>query len=295
MNSVDVSVLIATRNRPALLEQCLAALGANTRPPREILIADQSDGDETEALVRRAASGPIPLRYRRLAPAGKSAAVNQISVLALGEFLAMTDDDVFVDRTWLESFARVQARHPDADAFCGRVLPEAGTSAENYLQLVTDEREHWIERRGNPLNTGFCGANRFVRRRTLVALHGLDVRFGPGAAFKSAEDGELAYRLTRSGSRILYSPEIFVYHSAWRQGTDTADLQRRYAFGLGAFAGHYLRRGDPVPALWFAKKLAYKTRVLAFGAARRDRNRVADGWRHLHGGARGFWRGLTAR
>src|SRR5262245_19673714 len=144
MNPVDASVLIATRNRPALLERCLAAILANTRSPREVIVADQSDNDATEATTRR-----LGLVYRRFEPRGKSAAVNRAAELAQGEFLALTDDDVLVEPSWLERFDELRRENPETDAFCGGLLPETGTRPETYLNLVLGAEPRWIGRRGN--------------------------------------------------------------------------------------------------------------------------------------------------
>src|SRR5438270_299876 len=50
---VDVSVLIPTVGRAELLEQCLRSLERCRPRAREILVVDQSDGDEVAAVVPR--------------------------------------------------------------------------------------------------------------------------------------------------------------------------------------------------------------------------------------------------
>ena len=52
---MKISVLIATCNRAVLLRKCIDSLLAATEPAHEVIIVDQSDGPETESLVRQTA------------------------------------------------------------------------------------------------------------------------------------------------------------------------------------------------------------------------------------------------
>lgn len=290
---MKISVLIATCNRATLLRKCIASLLANTRPAHEIVIADQSDGPETEALVRELAGGPAPLRYVRMDRRGKSRALNEAIRLSGGDFLALTDDDVEVDREWLETIEALHAKHPSVTAFCGRVLPEPDSDPSTYYNLVTSTRPRWITRSTNPLAPAFCGANIVVQRSVMLEVGGYNVHFGPGGLFRNNDDGDLAYRLTRHGEELLYAPEMFVYHSAWRGETDTDALKLEYTYSLGAFAGYYMRRGHLRPALYLARKGLFKSRQLVLSCLSRDRSKNVDARIQLRGLSRGFCKGLA--
>jgi GT2 family glycosyltransferase len=290
---MKISVLIATCNRAALLRTCLRSLLANSRLPDEVVVADQSDGAETETLVRELAAGTGRLRYLRLERRGKSRALNEALRASEGDLLALTDDDVEVDEHWLETIEALSTRHPQAVAFCGRVLPEPGSDPAGYYNLVLSTEPRWITRATNPLTPGFCGANIAVRRSTLLQVGGYNAHFGPGGLFRNNDDGELAYRLTRHGGRLLFAPELFVYHSSWRREQDTDDLKLEYTYSLGAFAGYYLRRGHLRPALYLVKKWLFKARQLVLGGLVRDRAKIADARIQLRGLRRGLFRGLA--
>jgi glycosyltransferase involved in cell wall biosynthesis len=96
-----VSVILATRNRAALLAETLDAL-AKQRWPRdrfEIVVADNGSTDDTRILVEsfaRADDTPV-VRYLFVAEPGKSHAVNAALRFARGDVLAFTDDDVLPD------------------------------------------------------------------------------------------------------------------------------------------------------------------------------------------------------
>jgi len=71
-----------------------------------------------------------------------------------------------------------------------------------------------------------------------------DERLGAGAAFRSAEDNDLGYRLLEAGYRVLYVPEAVVYHRAWRSSREYVPLRWSYGFGRGAFFAKHLNRHD---------------------------------------------------
>jgi GT2 family glycosyltransferase len=288
-----ISVLIATCNRATLLRKCIASLLSNTRPPDEIVVADQSDGPETEALLREAGADSTRLRYLRMECRGKSRALNQALRASRGDFLALTDDDVEVDERWIETIETLSTKYPKAAGFCGRVLPEPGSDPATYYNLVLSTQSRWITRSGNPLTPGFCGANIAVRRSALLEVGGYNAHFGPGGLFRNNDDGELAYRLTRHGERLLYAPELFVYHSSWREEQDTDDLKLEYTYSLGAFAGYYLRRSHLRPALYLAKKGLFKARQLVLGLLVRDRSKIDDARIQLRGLGGGLCKGLA--
>ncbi|MBI4383390.1 MAG: glycosyltransferase [Nitrospinae bacterium] len=290
---MKISVLIATRNRPGLLRAALRSIQQNQRLPDEIVVIDQS-GDGTSRAVVEEFKATLPnVVHEPMAPLGKSKALNRAIEIASGRFLVFTDDDVRVDEHWLETFDKLIAQYPQAGAFCGRMLPETGSSPEDYLNLVLRQEPGWIDRRYNPLNSGFVGANMGVRRETLINVGGFNELFGPGALFRSNNDGELAHRLVRSGTDIMFCPELVVYHSAWRKESDNRDLKFNYAFGLGAFPAYYLKQGDVRPFFYLCAKFPRKLRRLLIGVCLLQKERMLDGYLHIKGFILGFWKGLV--
>ena len=111
-----VSVIIATRNRSALLAHTLEALRLQHWPRErfEVIVADNGSCDDTRGVVLRAAQGPDApsLRYLFVAAAGKSHAVNAALEIARGELFALTDDDVRAEPAWLERHRRRRSNGP---------------------------------------------------------------------------------------------------------------------------------------------------------------------------------------
>ena len=86
-----ISVVIATRDRAALLERTLDALCGQLSPgcPFEILVVDNGSVDATSAVVAAAAHrSHVPVVYLREEKPGKSHALNTAVAHARGDLLA---------------------------------------------------------------------------------------------------------------------------------------------------------------------------------------------------------------
>jgi len=88
--SLAISVLVTTRDRPALLADALASIARQTFPPCEIRIADT--GTEAVADLGRRLGG-IPLVLVRAPGASAAQARNLIAAQARGHVFALLDDD----------------------------------------------------------------------------------------------------------------------------------------------------------------------------------------------------------
>ncbi len=90
MNEPSVSVIIPTRNRSALLRRALESVGAQTRPPQEIIVVDDGSTDDTAQWV----DVDFPqVHYLRQPHRGVAAARNNGIGAATGEWIAFLDSD----------------------------------------------------------------------------------------------------------------------------------------------------------------------------------------------------------
>src|SRR2546428_3615776 len=122
---LDVSVLICTRDRSALVEGCLDSVLACSPAPVEVVVVDQSRDQATRQAVDRRQGAAVPVRYVRGIGKGLSRAKNQGIANCAAAVIAFTDDDCLVDPRWVEALTGpiVSGR---AEAVVGRTLPERG-------------------------------------------------------------------------------------------------------------------------------------------------------------------------
>jgi len=260
--------------------------------PREVIIVDQSDGEETAKLVRRF-QGEYPgiISYLRTSRIGKSHGLNIAVQEAQANIVCFTDDDCVVPPDWLEKIDTEMKRF-EAACVTGKVLPRDKGGKDDYLNLVLADEYKMASRRTNPWKLGCSGCNMAIRKEVFQKIGYFDESLGPGALFKSALDGDIVYRLLKGGLRVLYSPMLRVYHAGWRGPRDLDELRHAYALGLGAFAAKYLRQGDLYPFLMISHKFLLKLRRLILGIILFQRVRLRDGYLHLVGLLQGFFQGL---
>lgn len=114
-----VSVVIPTYNRAADLEETLASVVGQTVPPIEAIVVDDSTDDEVERLVGRlsatfAGAGVRLVYMRNPREKGNTTAKNAGAAVSKGDVVLILDDDVTLDRGYVEEILRVYEAHPEA-------------------------------------------------------------------------------------------------------------------------------------------------------------------------------------
>jgi glycosyltransferase involved in cell wall biosynthesis len=276
---VFVSIVIATRNRSALLGQTLAVLAGQQWPAEqlEIIVADNGSTDSTCAVVEQAARrhGSPAVRYLFVPQPGKSHAVNAALELARGELIAFTDDDVQPAPEWIQ--ALVQAvEETGADFVAGRIKPiweiepPAWMSPALYGVLAIPDngpaRLPISADRPGSVNVMPIGANMAVRADVIARLGGLRTDLGKlSGSLRTGEDHEFFLRLLHAGYRGVYEPLALVGHFVpasrlersyfrrwlYQNGRDVSRLERGYVTSVPFMLGvpRYLWRTLAADAL----------------------------------------------
>jgi glycosyltransferase involved in cell wall biosynthesis len=269
----SLTIAICTRNRADRLARLLRSLdpivGTAAFPSIEVLIIDNGSTDHTRDVARTFETA----RHVVEARAGLNFARNRAVVEARGQLIAFLDDDVVVDRGWLQGLAVAWQSRPDAGGYSGLVLPyRLDTQAQIMFERRGGFRRGFrrIEFRSahhhNPLfpvGAGSVGAgcNMAFHRDLLVQLGGFDEALDTGAPLPGGGDLDIFYRVLRSGRPIIYEPSYAVHHE---HRETLRELKRQYwSWGLGFMA--FLvksRRTDPglrdrhhaMIAWWFARQ-----------------------------------------
>lgn len=214
---VDISVIVATRNRAASLEDTLRSLAHQETGARfsyEVVVADNGSTDRTPGAVQSLMGRyPVPLRYAQEARPGKSHALNAGMRAARGAVFAFTDDDVEAAPAWLTGlWAALQ--ETGAGAAGGRILPKwLGARPEwitdAYLKDgrlgCVDYGDRRVTSREDP-HCQWVGGNVAIRRDVADTLGGYDVRMRRG------QDTEFFRRCLQGGVTVVYEPSAVVYH-----------------------------------------------------------------------------------
>jgi glycosyltransferase involved in cell wall biosynthesis len=109
-----LSVVIPAKDDAEMLERCLKALTAQTRPADEIIVVDNRSTDATAAVARR--HGAVVVAEERR---GITAAASRGYDEARGELIARCDADSIPDPSWLARIEGFLEGRPDAVAVTG--------------------------------------------------------------------------------------------------------------------------------------------------------------------------------
>lgn len=210
MSDLAVSVVVATRNRPARLERLLAALRAQDLDPStfEIVVVDDGSTAPTAAVLDRAAQHPAPAirRERNDSARGPASARNRGWRAARAPLIAFTDDDCRPVPGWLSAGIQGHRTSPDA-------IVQGLTEPDPHDRANASVLSHTICR--TELGPSYETCNVFYPRAVLERLAGFDESFGPRAA---GEDTDLAWRALDAGSPAVFAPDAVVYHAVDRLG-----------------------------------------------------------------------------
>jgi cellulose synthase/poly-beta-1,6-N-acetylglucosamine synthase-like glycosyltransferase len=250
---MDISLIIATRNRSRQLVRCLDAV-QQMRFDRawEFIIVDNGSGDDTGMVVQGLIDNiSISTTYAVEQKPGKSNALNTALKIARGEVLAFTDDDCYPAPDFLSSVSSA-FKDPALGYVTGRILlhdPEdARMTIKESTTPVTFPARSFI-----PCGE-VSGANMAFRREVLCHIGGFDPFFGPGSRFQAvAEDLDLAGRASAAGWKGQYRPEIVVRHHHGRKASDIPRLVKSYGIGIGAYHMKLLLDGGEFR--WFIQSL----------------------------------------
>jgi GT2 family glycosyltransferase len=244
---VRLAVCICTSDRPDVIKNALDSVVAQSRPADEVIVVDQSDGSETERIVRAAQQLEPRVSYLHIAEKGLSRAYNVGAYSTSAEIIAFTDDDCVAPPDWLDAILRCFEEDPAVGLLYGQVLVPQLLRARQSVDGVTPFLPIPSRRRMNQ-REGFrvfgMGANFAVRRIVLEDIGGFDEMLGGGGPLQSAQDFDFSYRAFRRGHSILLAPEVAVDHYAFRAQHEWRRTLRSYGIGMGGFYGKHVRLGD---------------------------------------------------
>ena len=227
----DVTVVIPVRDRAAMLERCLAALGGRYR----VVVVD--DGSRDPRAVAEAVSRHGAALIRRDINGGPGAARNTALESVTSDLVAFIDSDCVPFPGWIEQLAPHLA-DPLVAAIAPRITGLASgswagryTSASGSLDLGARAARVLPRSPVSYVPT----AALLVRRAALLAA-------GFDESMRIGEDVDLIWRLHEAGWRIRYEPAVQVAHH--EPATWPALLARRYRYGTSAAP---LAAGTPAP------------------------------------------------
>jgi GT2 family glycosyltransferase len=218
-----VSIVVPTRNRPALLMRVIEALTHQSYNHFEIIVVDQSD-EENHLIEPLIAGSSRPLRIIRDRAKGAARARNIGLRDAKGELVLYLEDDLEIPGCDLVE-NHVQAYDDGrVGGTSGRVIETINRSSRGPVGRVypvlcvpggngNGDLRQFIET--------VKGGNMSFRRDLLEQVHGFDERFGQPCMY---EETDVSLKIRRLGYRLLFLPDASVVHLSAPSGGQRANF-----------------------------------------------------------------------
>ncbi len=206
----SISVLIASRNRPAEVQKCIESVLRQSTQPLEIVVLDDgSDVPLKDGISLDPAAVSIKW-LRNEAPTGVSGARNTLVENADGEILVFIDDDAWlIGDDALDKVYRIFESDAEVGIVAFKIHLHSPESGE--LQVPFTKRslakDPSISTRPQKASY-FVGAGHAIKKSVFERCGPYPVEFVYGH-----EELDLSYRAINHGFTTLYEPEIAVVHA----------------------------------------------------------------------------------
>lgn len=206
MESPFISIIIPTYNRKDLLKKCMISLANQTYPKDrfEVIIVDDGSTDGTEKIITNYIN-ILKVKYLKEKNQGPAIARNRGSTVAKGEIIGFLDDDVVVNKHWIENVIKYFEQH-DIGGVEGKVLAYKNDPITPFTHVVE-----------NLSGSRYLTCNIFYRKRIFEEVGGFDEKFTHPSIPHIREDTDIALSVLGKGYKILFAPDVIAYHPTFRR------------------------------------------------------------------------------
>ena len=248
MAIIDITIVVATHNRAAMLRKTLESLINQVTEGKfsyEVLVIDDGSTDDTAGVVREVAgeARSLAVSYVYKSAGGEGDARNRGVAEARGEWIAFCDDDQWAEPRWLAELYAA-ARESGVDIVDGPVVLDLPESSARTLgpksRRVLGEKFLGPEPGPYTSKETMGAGSVLIRKSLFTAVGGFDITFRQGV------DTDFFYRAEQGGFSAWYCPRAIMHHvipearvqpvylkgSCLRTGVATARIQWKYEGAL---------------------------------------------------------------
>ncbi|MCX7882516.1 MAG: glycosyltransferase [Brevinematales bacterium] len=239
-----VSVIIPLKRFNHYIREAIPYYERLDYHPFEIILLP--DEEEKEAL-----SQTLDIRIFPSGPVGPAEKRDLGAQFARGSILAFTDDDAYPDPQWLSQAVDILTSSDEVGAVGGPgVTPPSDSLSQRLsgyiyasLWMSGGYRKRYIPVGDLHEDYDLPSVNLIVKKKVFEMVGGFDSTYYPG------EDTKLCLAIKEAGYRILYSPQVVVWHHRRSLFPHHFRQIANYALHRGFFAKHYPQTSLKLPYL----------------------------------------------
>jgi glycosyltransferase involved in cell wall biosynthesis len=243
---LTASVIVCTRNRPVSLRSCLEGLARLDHPPDEVIVVDNTPGDDETKTVAE----DFGARYLIEAKPGLSRARNCGMAASRSEVVVYLDDDAIPDVQWLGRLLE-PFNDPQVGLVTGRIVRSGAQQIDRPNQparTLSKKDPEWFE----IATFGGLGLGSNMAFRKSVGDSGaiFDERLGRGAPFEIAEENYAFALVLSKGDTAVFLPDAIVFHPPGKPSDIKQEARNLIAFSMLLLAEFPDRRSDLIKFLY---------------------------------------------
>lgn len=203
-----ISVIIPVRDGEGLIGNCLGSL-TNLDYPKdkyEIIVADGLSTDST-AKIARSFGAKVIINKKQTVVSGRNVGFK----VARGKLIAFSDVDCIMDKNWLKNCVKYFKNKKVACVGGPNLVPDTESAFSKAVGLIFDYA-FYIGKTAptkilkKPIESRSHGSNAIYQREALAQVMPIDETLVEG------EDVEMNNRIKSLGYKLLYVPDVIVYH-----------------------------------------------------------------------------------
>lgn len=223
-----ISIIIPVRNEAGLLENCLESI-QNLDYPKdrlEVIVADGMSTDKTSEVARKYGANVVLNEKQTVSP-GRNLAFKHAS----GDIIAFTDADCIVDKNWIKKALKYFEDNTVACVGGPNLTPPDEGNFGKAVGFVFNQRLfaagsiHARELKEIKEVRSIPGCNAVYRKSALEKVMPID------ESLLTCDDTELNQRLIDKGYKLLYTPDVFVWH--YRRPDPKRLFKQMYRYAIG--------------------------------------------------------------
>lgn len=233
-----LSVVMCVVSKEDCLSRALNALFKNSFKQWEFILVDQSRNDEVKSFVfdfikkRKFLNNFIYIKDKGT---GVARARNIAWKKAMSDIICFTDDDAYVDKSWLREIYLTFRRYNSVAIVGGKIV--AKYNENNNKWEIPNQWKYILpyfdagDKSGDYKNGALppC-VNYSIRKKIIKSLGGFNEKLGPNSNNKvqvSGEESDLSFRVMKIGYRVFYNPKVKVTHPVPLERQNNNFLVRR--------------------------------------------------------------------
>lgn len=221
--NLEVSYVVVCYNSDKYVRKCIDSILNQTYKDDEILIIDNNSSDDTVSIVEEYCEKFKKIRLvQNKTNLGYGNAINKIIKDCKGDFLAILNADVWLDKEWTSNLLRFLKSRDEIVSASGNVylpngeLLSAGGMMDKFGAVVQRGSKIFLSRHIKENVIFYNDGSSFMVKRKIFD----EIQFDP-KLFLYCEDLDFCWKIKLLGYKIDFEPTAISYHDMGHSSPDT--------------------------------------------------------------------------